>query len=186
MITENFDSNYPYIVRPHVVGLPQQGTYARVPVKLCNITAKSIFIKPKSDLCFINEVKVVDNLTSHIDISSTQKASTDVEDLGLKIDESSLTPEQLVRLRQLLGNWNHIFSKGLTDLGCTNVMKHRIILTDDKPFKQPYRKIPPGMYEEVRQHLKDMLACGAIRPSDSPYSSNVVLVRKKDNSLDFV
>ena len=64
-------------------------------------------------------------------------------------------------------------------------MKHRIILTDDKPFKQPYRKIPPGMYEEVRQHLKDMLACGAIRPSDSPYSSNVVLVRKKDNSLRF-
>ena len=41
------------------------------------------------------------------------------------------------------------------------------------------------MYEEVRQHLKDMLDCGAIRESDSPYSSNVVLVRKKDGSLRF-
>lgn len=40
------------------------------------------------------------------------------------------------------------------------------------------------MYDEVRQHLKDMLSCGAIRPSGSPYSSNVVLVRK-DRSLQF-
>ena len=185
VITENFDSDHPYIVRPHVVGLPQQGTYARVPVKLCNISAKSIFIKPKSDLCYINEVKVVDNLSSHIDTFEKQNDTPDAEELGLKIDKSNLTPEQLLRLRQVLGNWNHIFSKGLTDLGCTDAVKHKIILTDDKPFKQPYRKIPPGMYEEVRQHLKDMLECGAIRPSESPYSSNVVLVRKKDNSLRF-
>ena len=41
------------------------------------------------------------------------------------------------------------------------------------------------MYEEIRQHLKEMLDSDAIRPSQSPYSSNVVLVRKKDGSLRF-
>ena len=41
------------------------------------------------------------------------------------------------------------------------------------------------MYEEVRQHLGQKLHAGAIRPSNSPFSSNVVLVRKKDGSLRF-
>ena len=65
------------------------------------------------------------------------------------------------------------------------MVKHKITLNDNKPFKLPYRRIPPSMYEEVRQHLKEMLDCGAISKTKSPYCSNVVLVRKKDNSLRF-
>ena len=64
-------------------------------------------------------------------------------------------------------------------------MKHSIKLTDNTPFKEPYRRIPPAMYEEVKQHIKEMLDADAIRPSESPISSNVVLVRKKDGSLRF-
>lgn len=41
------------------------------------------------------------------------------------------------------------------------------------------------MYEEVRQHLKEMLEAGAIKKSQSSYCSNVVLVKKSDGSLRF-
>ena len=58
-------------------------------------------------------------------------------------------------------------------------------MTDETPFKDPYRRIPPGLYEEVRLHLKEMLEAGTIRESQSPFSSNGVLVRKKDGSLRF-
>ena len=64
-------------------------------------------------------------------------------------------------------------------------MEHEINLSDNTPFKDPYRRIPPAMFEEVRQHIKEMLDAGAIRESQSPFSSNIVLVRKKDNSLRF-
>ena len=36
------------------------------------------------------------------------------------------------------------------------------------------------MVEEVRNHLKEMLESGAIRPSQSAWCNAVVLVRKKD------
>ena len=62
-------------------------------------------------------------------------------------------------------------------------MKHRIDLLDETPFKQRYRKIPASMYDEVRSHLRQLLDIGIIRPSHSPYASNVVLVRKKNGSL---
>lgn len=39
------------------------------------------------------------------------------------------------------------------------------------------------MIEEVRTHVKELLASGVIRTSHSPFSSNVVLVRKHDGSL---
>ena len=37
----------------------------------------------------------------------------------------------------------------------------------------------------MKEHLQEMMEAGAIRPSHSPYSSNVVIVRKKDGSIRF-
>ena len=41
------------------------------------------------------------------------------------------------------------------------------------------------MVEEVRNHLREMLESGAIRPSQSTWCNAMVLVRKKDGSLHF-
>ena len=41
------------------------------------------------------------------------------------------------------------------------------------------------MVEEVKNHLKEMLESGAIRPSQSAWCNTVVLVWKKDGSLCF-
>ncbi|MCG8032787.1 MAG: reverse transcriptase, partial [Candidatus Thiodiazotropha taylori] len=58
-------------------------------------------------------------------------------------------------------------------------------MTDNEPFKDPARRIPPALFQEVKEHLKEMIEAGAIRPSHSPYSSNVVIVRKKDGTIRF-
>ena len=65
------------------------------------------------------------------------------------------------------------------------MVKHVFKLNDEKPFRQRYRRIPPHQYDEVKKHLKEMLQIGAIRKSQSPWASAVVLVCKKDGALRF-
>ena len=68
----------------------------------------------------------------------------------------------------------------------TSLVQHEIKLSDNRPFKERYQRIPPHQYEEVQKHLQEMLAVGAIRKSTSPWASPVVLVCKKDGSLWFL
>ena len=70
-------------------------------------------------------------------------------------------------------------------LGKTSLLKHIIKLTDKTLLKECYWQIPPIMYEEVREHLKEMLKIGVIQPLHSPWASTVVLVHKKDGKLWF-
>ena len=78
-----------------------------------------------------------------------------------------------------------IFSQDDLDLGKTSIVKHSIKVNDPVLFKEWYRHIPPGMYEEVKVHIQEMLDVGVIRPSNSPWASAVVLVWKKDGKLQF-
>jgi hypothetical protein len=77
------------------------------------------------------------------------------------------------------------FPTSFIDIGRTDLVEHEIKLSGNTPFKEPYNRMPPAMYEEVRQYLKEMLEAGIIRESKSPYCSNVVLARKYDGSLRF-
>ena len=178
-------------VCPLVVSLKENNCFHRVPVKVCNMSAKVIKIQPHTQLCELHEVKVLRSLSPSNDIESTpvtkeeKTDETPLSDLGVKVNMDDLNTEQQNCISNLLNKWKPIFSKGPTDLGSTDLIKHEIHLKDDTPFKDPYRRIPPALYEEVREHLKEMLEAGAIRESTSPFSSNVVLVRKKDNSLRF-
>ena len=62
-------------------------------------------------------------------------------------------------------------------------MKHKIDLQDDQPFKQICGRIPSNMYEDVKSHMHQLLRTGIIRKSQSPWSSKVAVIKKKNNTL---
>ena len=105
-----------------------------------------------------------------------------------KLDLSSLdswTLELADAAHWLMAKYHDVFSLDPAELGCTHSRKHTIKVTDDSPFKEWFRQIPLPMVEEVRNHLKEMLESGTIRPSQSAWCNAMVLVWKKDGGLCF-
>ena len=90
------------------------------------------------------------------------------------------------RAKTIMKKYHDIFALEPLELGKTNIVKHVIKVNNPVPFKERYRRIPPHQYEEVRKHLKEMEEIGAIRRSNSPWASPVVLVRKKTGVCDSV
>ena len=105
----------------------------------------------------------------------------------IKLEEGTThwTEEQCSRVWTVIEKYSFLFAMSSLDLGWTDLVKHHIQLDNYTPIKDRYRRIPPHQYEEVRKHLKEMLDIRAIRRSNSPWASPVVLVRKKDGSLRF-
>ena len=99
--------------------------------------------------------------------------------LAEKLDLSGLDrwPEHLAsKARALIMAFHNIFSLNPCELGCTSGVEHDIKVTDEVPFKERFRQIPPDMVDEVHEHIHNMLEAGAIRPSNNPWCNAVVLV----------
>ena len=104
----------------------------------------------------------------------------------LDLTDSVDWPEDLQQqVHELMIEYEHLFALNDLELGKTSMVKHEIKLSNPVPFKDRYRCILPHEFDEVRNHLRDMLKVGTIRKSVSPWASPVVLVQKKDGSLRF-
>ena len=87
--------------------------------------------------------------------------------------------EDQKEVNKLIRDFGFLFALSDLDLGKATYVKHTIKLTDYIPFKERFCRIPPHQFEEVRKHLEEMLEIGAIKCSNSPWVSTVVLVQKK-------
>ena len=76
-------------------------------------------------------------------------------------------------------------SPGNGELGCTDLAKHEIKVTDEKSVKERLWRIPPPMVDQVCSHMKEMLETDTICASQSLWCNVVVLVCKKDGGLYF-
>ena len=98
---------------------------------------------------------------------------------------SKSTPCNAAITKELLLSYHDAFVLMPDELGCTSTIEHKICLSDDEPFKEHVRCMPPPLLEMVHASLRDMLEPGTIWLSQSPWCNAMVLVQKKDGSLRF-
>lgn len=69
-------------------------------------------------------------------------------------------------------------------LGCTDKAEH-VIVTNSPPIKQRYYRVSPIVSQQINKELDEMLEQGIVEPSKSPWSSPILLVKKKDGNYRF-
>ena len=125
---------------------------------------------------------IPDSNSSAIPPEKHKLTQDEIDSLMSKLDLTGIKDwslEEQKEVKNLIIEYGSLFALKDMDLGKTDKVKHSIKLDDYTLFKERYRHILPHQYEEVKQHLKEMLEIGAISESKSSWASAVVLVRKK-------
>ena len=150
-----------------------------VPVVISNITTRTVTVNPHELLCELQPVTV-----QHLPVTCDTELShsSDVTD-DIVLPAETLTLRQMDEVQVLLRDFKDIMSTSDIDIGHNTSVKHRIELSNELPFKQRYRKVPPSMIDQVRDHLQHLLRAEIIQKSHSPFASNVVLAKKKNGQL---
>ena len=102
----------------------------------------------------------------------------------IDMESSSLMPSERAQLQKLLQNFSDVFKMPGKPNGRTPLVKHTIP-TKGSPIRQPLRRLPEKLKRIVDEEINEMLKNDIIRPSNSPWSSPVVMVRKPDGSWRF-
>ena len=173
----------------------RSGGYRPQPVE-CSLTQGRVVDEPEVLSKSVNAV------ADQAECDLTAQPAEAVPSAQVPADEDDTVPEHLQKLydataadlddehdkalvRQVLRRNADIFAQSSTDLGSTNVTTHTINTGDRAPIKQAPRRVALHRQEIVRQEVETMLEKGIIEPSDGPWSSPIVLAKKKDGSLRF-
>ncbi|XP_018578275.1 uncharacterized protein LOC108916491 [Anoplophora glabripennis] len=118
-----------------------------------------------------------------VSLDNTVISSTPSPDVDpLEVLSSTTSPTEEEKLESFLETDLPSFK----DLhGTTGLIQHQIRLSQSEPIKQRYRPQNPRMQDIINKEVDEMLHNGIIEPSDSPWSSPVVIVRKKDGKPRF-
>ena len=86
------------------------------------------------------------------------------------------------KIHEILARNANVFAKNAHDMGKTDWVKHDIDTGAHSPVRQRPRRLRHDQKEEIQKQIKNLQESGLIRPSESEWASNVVLVKKKDGA----
>ena len=129
-----------------------------------------------------------DPAVSTLEPSSSNENTDSKQDISSKfkcLPSPALSEAENSQLLQLLSSYPDIFATSTLDLGRKSIIKHKIDIGDANPIKQAPYRVSQSQKAEIDQHISNMLEQDVIQVSTSPWSSPVVLVKKKDGTTRF-
>ena len=173
--------------------LRQLGSYdqcspsSKVPVLVSNFGQETVVVNPFTEVGMIAQVTAIHSVT---DDRLQRRGATGELPHHLRdlVDQTSgdLDGDQRRRLAGVLLKYADIFPvPGDPLTGHTDAVEHDINTGDRSPMRCAPRRMSPQKMKKEEDCVTEMLTGGQIEASDSPWSSPVVLVTKKDGGTRF-
>ena len=164
----------------------------RMPCRVMNISSKTVTLRAGTPIGILTPVQIDKSTVSVADKKQSDREVTKNEMLAaletksISLSDTALQGEDLDNLIRLLYDNLDLFSVGLSDLPGTDILLHRIDTGDSPPVQKKSYRHSPADQAEISRQTTEMLKAGIISPSDTPWSSPVILISKKDNTKRFV
>jgi hypothetical protein len=155
--------------------------------RVCNATDKAIKLPADTPIAMVSPVTVheLNEEPTHIDEDSTLSIAemrAFLESKQVSFKDTALTGKHLDDLIRLLYRYRDRLAVKLTDLEASDTLLFRIDTGDALPIRKRGFRRTPQEKEQLREYTRELLDAGIIRPSDSPWSANVLLISKKDTN----
>ena len=171
-----------------------KGGGRQVAIELMNPLEEDVILNKGTHLAVANKVQIVGDtepIRLENDIVNVRRVCTQSVELPEELQTLSdsvdvhMSPKEQLSFRSLLNDNRQAFRMKGDPLGRTSLVQHEIKTTTEVPVKQPSRRFPLHLRQEGDKLVQDMIDQDLIEPSESPWASPVVLVKKKDGSLRF-
>src|SRR6266498_2988546 len=111
-----------------------------------------------------------------------------VEKICFHLAENPVEAKQVMNqlptsVKRLLDQFKDVIAQHKNDLGRTNVLKHKINLIHPFPITARPKSFDLAMQRKMKQEIQDLLKRGIIRPSSSPYSASISVIKKKNGII---
>ena len=153
-----------------------------VPVTVMNNGEYPVYLYAGTRIGELTPIKVEDRTTVH-QTCSKQSENHLPEKAGpvhVDFDQCDVVPLQRDELKKLLNEYRDIFASNEKEVGRTNRAQFKINTKNNVPIAVKLRRTPFALRSEVDRQINDMKERRVIEPSNSPYSSTILLVPKPD------
>ena len=159
----------------------------RVPVLVSTFSQDMVIVESFSEMGMVTQVSAIQSVTK-----TTDRPPCGIESLPMHLcdllDQTSRDLDDMQQ-RQLAGvllRYSDLFPiPGSTLTGHTDAVEHEIDTGDGSPIRCAPRQMSPQKIKKEEECVAEMLTGGQIEPSDSPWSSPVMLVTNKDGGTRF-
>lgn len=175
------DYRGPAVVQPQleIVGLEFVSTLVEVsgpsvPCVVRNVTTEPISIPKRSELGEL-EVGFAEQVTDAPCNSGSRNVGEKFD-----LDSCGLSDEQKGKVRSVLNKHQDMFDG---HIGFTTLVSHSIDTGDSPPVRQPPRRVPPHLAEEVRAQIDDLVRQGVLEECQGSWASPICIVRRKNGKI---